>query len=244
MPSIINYRFVSMKNFSKITFEGTSLQGWELKSEITLQKQMHSDDFDLILYEQDLTTEITDDTVIYKNSSVIVKRVPAWMSKSKPKEKATIKQRRNLRAPPINYVCFRCGQKNHFIQHCPTNSDKNYDIVRIRKPTGIPRAFLVPTEGDTADSARLVTPSGGYVQVQPQVQEWERLKTGVLPVAPMHFFCSECNLVLREPMLANCGHCYCRQCCVAGDVCVVCSKLVTNLKENRELEEEISNFYT
>lgn len=33
----------------------------------------------------------------------------------------------------------------HFIQHCPTNGDPNFDIRRVKPATGIPKSMLVAT---------------------------------------------------------------------------------------------------
>lgn len=38
----------------------------------------------------------------------------------------------------------------HFIQHCPTNGDPNYEMKRVKNPTGIPRSML------------MVNPQGSY----------------------------------------------------------------------------------
>jgi E3 ubiquitin-protein ligase RBBP6 len=38
---------------------------------------------------------------------------------------------------------FLCS--GHFIQHCPTNGDPNYDIKRVKPPTGIPKSMLIAT---------------------------------------------------------------------------------------------------
>ena len=32
--------------------------------------------------------------------------------------------------PPPSYTCHRCGEKGHYIQHCPTNDDPDFDQVR------------------------------------------------------------------------------------------------------------------
>ncbi|XP_070021459.1 E3 ubiquitin ligase PARAQUAT TOLERANCE 3-like [Nicotiana sylvestris] len=37
--------------------------------------------------------------------------------------------------PPRGYVCHRCNEPGHFIQHCPTNGDPNYDIKKVKPPT-------------------------------------------------------------------------------------------------------------
>ncbi|PKI41547.1 hypothetical protein CRG98_038058 [Punica granatum] len=49
------------------------------------------------------------------------------------------------KTPPKGYVCHRCNVSGHFIQHCPTNGDPNYDIKRVKPPTGIPKSMLMAT---------------------------------------------------------------------------------------------------
>lgn len=50
----------------------------------------------------------------------------------------------------------------HFIQHCATNGDPNYDIKRVKAPTGIPRSMLQATpEGSYA------LPSGAVAVLRP-----------------------------------------------------------------------------
>ena len=61
----------------------------------------------------------------------------------------------------------------HWIQDCPTNSDRDYDNrPRIKRTTGIPRSFLKavdqPSEGKFAQGI-MVTPEGGYVVAQPDL---------------------------------------------------------------------------
>lgn len=46
-----------------------------------------------------------------------------------------------------NFMMFIiCGQliSGHYIQHCPTNGDPNYDIKKFRPPAGMPKSMLVP----------------------------------------------------------------------------------------------------
>ncbi|MCD7467148.1 hypothetical protein HAX54_004423 [Datura stramonium] len=38
------------------------------------------------------------------------------------------------RKPPSGYVCHGCNVPRHFIQHCPTNGDPNYDIKKVKPP--------------------------------------------------------------------------------------------------------------
>ena len=96
----------------------------------------------------------------------------------------------NDRPLPPSYVCYRCGQKGvyfvtraplssvcltfvggHWIQDCPTNSDRDFDNKpRIKRTTGIPRSFLKAVDNPTGariGQGVMVTPEGGYVVAQP-----------------------------------------------------------------------------
>lgn len=65
----------------------------------------------------------------------------------------------------------------HWIQECPTNSDRAYDDrPRIKRTTGIPKSFLTVVEGpggtgvtDTQPGASgvMVTAEGGFVVARP-----------------------------------------------------------------------------
>lgn len=71
-------------------------------------------------------------------------------------------------APPPTYICHRCGQGGHFINHCPTNGDPKYDFVRVKNSTGIPKTFLVPVSAsEAALPGTLLTPGGGLAKVAP-----------------------------------------------------------------------------
>ncbi|KCZ81146.1 hypothetical protein H312_01438 [Anncaliia algerae PRA339] len=237
MGSYINYKFINSKISSKITFEGTSLLGWELKSEIISQKQMLSEDFDLLLYEND--EELNDDTIIYRNSSINVKRIPLWMAKSKPNiPRESIRQRKQ-RAPPATYVCFRCGQKGHFIQYCPTNQDKNYDVIRARKPTGIPKAFLI--ESKEPKEGNLIDERGSYVKIQPQIEEWQKIQGILKSNVPNHIICAVCNEIFNKPMILQCKHSFCNKC--IKEYCYICDKKVEYKSFDDELQNEVERFY-
>ncbi|KAI0343058.1 DWNN-domain-containing protein [Trametopsis cervina] len=79
---------------------------------------------------------------------------------------------------PPSYVCYRCGQKGHWIQDCPTNNDRDYDNrPRIKRTTGIPRSFLKAVENPTTGQLGqgvMVTPEGGYVVAQPDSAAWQK----------------------------------------------------------------------
>ncbi|TRM65599.1 DWNN domain-containing protein [Schizophyllum amplum] len=79
---------------------------------------------------------------------------------------------------PASYVCYRCGQKGHWIKDCPTNNDRDYDNrPRIKRTTGIPRSFLKAVEnpeGAQLGQGVMVTPEGGYVVAQPDLASWQK----------------------------------------------------------------------
>ncbi|KAK9454634.1 DWNN domain-containing protein [Dipodascopsis uninucleata] len=85
--------------------------------------------------------------------------------------------------PPAGYVCYRCGQKGHWIQTCPTNSDPNWEHRRVKRTTGIPRSFLktVSKEELTASNNSggsglekvMINEDGDYVVVQPDSAAWQ-----------------------------------------------------------------------
>ncbi|TFK78541.1 DWNN-domain-containing protein [Polyporus arcularius HHB13444] len=82
---------------------------------------------------------------------------------------------------PPSYVCYRCGQKGHWIQDCPTNNDREFDNrPRIKRTTGIPRSFLKAVDNPTTGALGqgvMVTPEGGYVVAQPDSASWQRQVT-------------------------------------------------------------------
>ncbi|KAF9784897.1 DWNN domain-containing protein [Thelephora terrestris] len=78
---------------------------------------------------------------------------------------------------PPSYVCYRCGQKGHWIQDCPTNNDRDFDNKpRIKRTTGIPRSFLksVDSPSGQLSSGVMVTPEGGFVVAQPDSAAWQK----------------------------------------------------------------------
>ena len=74
-----------------------------------------------------------------------------------------------VKPPPPGYTCFRCGEKGHFINACPTIGDKEFDNKpKIKKATGIPSMFLKAiTNKDSFEGAMMVTQDGDLVQAVP-----------------------------------------------------------------------------
>ncbi|KAI1155227.1 hypothetical protein F4825DRAFT_447775 [Nemania diffusa] len=74
-----------------------------------------------------------DDVIITRESIVIPSSPIAKMprrSKSNNRRGRAYKVHSDVSestAPPKNYICRRCHEPGHWIQHCPTNLDPNYD---------------------------------------------------------------------------------------------------------------------
>ncbi|KDQ61733.1 hypothetical protein JAAARDRAFT_31201 [Jaapia argillacea MUCL 33604] len=129
---------------------------------------------------------------------------------------------------PPSYVCYRCGQKGHWIQDCPTNNDRDFDNKpRIKRSTGIPRSFLKTVDNPLAAGSLghgvMVTPEGGYVIAQPDVASWqkqvaqrktltevevrERTPTDASLICPID------NKLFRDAVKTPCcGTSYCEEC--------------------------------
>ncbi|EPR78511.1 DWNN domain protein [Spraguea lophii 42_110] len=268
MSSIISYRFYSAKNYSKINFEGNGIPLWELRSEIISQKKLIAKDFDLLFYDSQTNEQLLDDyQLVYRNSEIVVKRVPLWMSKNNHIKYDVENQKKNdkniqrnqflgsiYKQPPLNYICFRCGQKGHFIQHCPTNEDKTFDILRLRKPTGIPKAFLKPVKKDEikSENAMLVTEEGSCVRAEPQIQEWQKKKNrddkhidGKKRKKynyPSALCCSECESLVVNPVITNCNHIFCMSCVNTESYCVICKKLITTVTIDESVKDKVNEY--
>ncbi|CAI7568205.1 unnamed protein product [Penicillium pancosmium] len=87
--------------------------------------------------------------------------------------------------PPPGYLCYRCREKGHWIQECPTNDDPKFDgKYRVKRSTGIPRSLqllvdkpesLAP-DGSTDDSRNtgvMVNADGDFVIAKPDKAAWE-----------------------------------------------------------------------
>ncbi|GAA6043057.1 hypothetical protein JCM8097_005138 [Rhodosporidiobolus ruineniae] len=142
------------------------------------------------------------------------------------------------KAPPPGYICYRCGQKGHWIQECPTNGDPAYDNrPRIKRTTGIPKSFLTEVAGpatatgedvDTAltggvKGGIMVTADGGFVVARPDNASWlaHRALTANLSandiqnLAPTDpdLTCPICSKLLRDAVLTPCcSTSFCDEC--------------------------------
>ncbi|KAE9394722.1 DWNN-domain-containing protein [Gymnopus androsaceus JB14] len=171
---------------------------------------------------------------------------------------------------PASYVCYRCGQKGHWIKDCPTNSDREFDHKpRIKRTTGIPRSMLKAVEninnGELGQGV-MVTPEGGYVVAQPDVASWQKQVSRtnkVLTAAEVRernapsdptLVCPVDNKLFRDAVKTPCcGTCYCEDCIQThllerDFICPNCGKkiasldkLVPDLAERRRVGDYIEN---
>ncbi|KAJ5721141.1 uncharacterized protein N7483_009075 [Penicillium malachiteum] len=87
--------------------------------------------------------------------------------------------------PPPGYLCYRCREKGHWIQACPTNNDPKFDgKYRVKRSTGIPRSLqtkvekpesLAPdgTNDDSRNTGVMVNADGDFVIAKPDKAAWE-----------------------------------------------------------------------
>ncbi|KXX77714.1 Protein MPE1 [Madurella mycetomatis] len=108
-----------------------------------------------------------------------------YVAKGGPKKPANVPDH----DPPQGYICYRCGEKGHWIQLCPTNDNPEYDNrPRVKRTTGIPRSFLKTVDkatalGQNADGDDSKTPSGimvnadgEFVIAEPDKASWEQFQ--------------------------------------------------------------------
>ncbi|KAI9220518.1 DWNN domain-containing protein [Blastocladiella britannica] len=84
------------------------------------------------------------------------------------------------RVPPPTYVCHRCHNKGHYIQDCPTNGDQQYDRVKVKRTTGIPRAFLREVDASRVGGdvgSVMITPEGKMVQHVSSEADWQKMQS-------------------------------------------------------------------
>ncbi|KAL8942107.1 MAG: hypothetical protein Q9211_001546 [Gyalolechia sp. 1 TL-2023] len=91
------------------------------------------------------------------------------------------------RPPPQGYVCYRCGEKGHWIKACPTNDDPSYvNRPRVKRTTGIPKSFLKTVEKPTSmvndgtmdetkqPSGVMINADGEWVIAEPDKASWDQ----------------------------------------------------------------------
>ncbi|OVA18862.1 DWNN domain [Macleaya cordata] len=153
------------------------------------------------------------------------------------------------KTPPEGYVCHRCQIPGHFIQHCPTNGDPNYDVKRLKRPTGIPKSMLTATQDGS-----YALPSGAVAVFKPNEAVFEKEIEG-LPSArpviniPPELRCPLCKEVMKDAVLTSkcCFQSFCDK-CIRGNIisksmciCGATSTLADDLIPNKTLRDTINS---
>ncbi|KAI3997916.1 hypothetical protein MKX01_038807 [Papaver californicum] len=145
------------------------------------------------------------------------------------------------KTPPPGYTCHRCKTPGHFIQHCPTNGDPNYDIKRVKPPTGIPKSMLMATpDGSYA------LPSGAVAVLRPNEAAFEKEIEGLPSTTrsvsdlPPELRCPLCKEVMKDAVVTSkcCFKSFCDKCirdhiisklvCICGATNVLADDLLPN----------------
>ncbi|KAL2518151.1 DWNN domain [Abeliophyllum distichum] len=144
------------------------------------------------------------------------------------------------KTPPQGYICHRCKVPGHFIQHCPTNGDPNFDIKRVKPPTGIPKSMLMATpDGSYA------LPSGAVAVLKPNEAAFEKEIEGMPSTRsvgdlPPELHCPLCKEVMKDAVLTSkcCFKSFCDKCirdhiisksmCVCGATNILADDLLPN----------------
>ncbi|KAL3900065.1 MAG: hypothetical protein SGCHY_001593 [Lobulomycetales sp.] len=82
--SVVYYKFKSAKSFEPIKFDGLGISGFDVKREIMNKKQLGKGlDLDLHIFNASSNQELSDDTIIPRNTQIVVKRCPPAVSLGK-----------------------------------------------------------------------------------------------------------------------------------------------------------------
>lgn len=97
------------------------------------------------------------------------KAVPVFRNPGGGKYRPMMDMVEPQRPPPPGYTCFRCGEKGHYINMCPTIGDESFDNKpKIKRATGIPTMFLKTIQNkDSIDRGLMVTQEGDLVVAMP-----------------------------------------------------------------------------
>ncbi|KTW28780.1 hypothetical protein T552_01410 [Pneumocystis carinii B80] len=168
------------------------------------------------------------------------------------------------RPPPTGYICYRCGEKGHWIQLCPTLSDPSFDgKLRVKRTTGIPKSFLKTVEKTYNENSGsfMVNADGEHVIAQPDNASWENYKsrTKIFTASNIYSFkpddstleCTLCHKLMKNPSTTPCcQEEYCEECIQttlleADFVCPKCGTkdiLLDTIQINNDKKERIEEY--
>ncbi|KAK9086850.1 hypothetical protein Syun_029244 [Stephania yunnanensis] len=250
MMAAVHYKFKSSKDYKSLVIEGPSISVADLK--LTIVESMHLKrpaNFILLVFdaqtnEVGLANEENDshdfgDLQIQDSSSRAYQCFGGFMDG---------RMSTRDRAPHAGYICRRCNIPGHFIWDCPTNGDPNYDIKKLKPPTGIPKSMLMTT----SDGSYALT--GGVVAaLKPDEATFEREVEGLPSTRsaidiPAELHCPLCKGVMKDAVMTGkcCYRSFCDKCirdciisksmCACGATNILADDLVPN-KNVRDLLE-------
>lgn len=169
----------------------------------------------------------------------------------------------NVRPPPAS-TCYKCGQKDHFIQNCPMN-----EAPKVKKTTGIPKTFLKAVDPNKdknalltiSQGALMMSPEGGLVLARPNAVDWNKMtahrtESSILSsiAIPKELQCPICKALLNDAVATQCcSSVYCDDCIrkvllsTQGFSCPNCKEkcnpdtLQSDSYSRKRVEEYISN---
>lgn len=164
--------------------------------------------------------------------------------------------------PPPGYICYRCGDKNHWIKNCPTNDDPNWMGKKVKRTTGIPRSYLktvAKPEGEEEDNnGYMITEDGQYVVAIADKKAWETYQKRQANKPEEEYTVSDATLLdpisqklYKDPVKTPCcSKTYSRQsienALLGSDfVCPNCKKedvLLDSLTADKEMAEKVNKF--
>ncbi|VFQ63724.1 unnamed protein product [Cuscuta campestris] len=219
----------------------------------------YSEDLDWDEFGNDLYA--IPDTIPFQSNNLVHEAPPSSKADEESKIKALID------TPALDWQQqpadgFGAGRgygrgPGHFIQHCPTNGDPNYDVRRVKPPTGIPKSMLV-----TTPDGSYALPSGASAVMKPNEAAFDKEvecmpSTRSVGELPPELHCPLCKEVMKDAVLTSkcCFKSFCDKCirdyiisklmCVCGATNVLADDLLPNktLRDtiNRILESNNSS---
>lgn len=133
--------------------------------------------------------------------------------------------------PPLGYVCHRCKVSGHYIQHCPTNGDPNFDFKRVKPTTWISKASASNSTGYGISMASASTSCSSGITMESVSTSTSSGSVG--QNTPPELYCPLCKEVMKDAALTKCcfasfySKCI-RDHIVSNSICVCQRKIVAD----------------